>query len=190
MSGGVKISIIFVRTNRKKILAWEMSGILFIFLAGALLHFVFELSGGLRLVAIIAAVNESVWEHLKIGFWPAFIWAVIEIFAFGKRAKNFLFAKGIAFTMCALLITGIFYITKAAGIESLTIDIINFFVSIAIAQIISYRLILVQGGHAVLNTIGLILIAACIIVFSTLSYFPPHFPVFLDPVSGGYGIVK
>jgi hypothetical protein len=123
-----------------------MSGILFIFLAGAALHFVFKLSGDLRPIAIIAAVNESVWEHLKIGFWPALIWAIIELFAFGIRAKNFLFAKGFAFILSALLITGIYYITKAAGIESLPVDIFNFFVSIVIAQIISYRLILLQKG--------------------------------------------
>ena len=167
-----------------------MSGILFIFLFGASLHFIFALSGDLRPVAIIAAVNESVWEHLKIGFWPAFIWAIIELFAFGTKAKNFLFAKGAAFTLGALLITGIYYITKAAGFESLPIDIVNFFVSIVIAQIVSYRLILVQRGYKVLNVIGVLLIAACIVLFSTLSYYPPHNPIFLDPVSGGYGIIK
>ena len=167
-----------------------MSGILFIFLVGAGLHFLFEISGGLRPVAIIAAVNESVWEHLKIGFWPALIWAIVELFVFGTKTRNFLFAKGAAFTLGALLITGIYYLTKAAGLESLPIDIANFFVSIVIAQIISYRLVLVQKGYKVLNVIGVLLIAACIAVFSTLSYYPPHNPIFLDPVSGGYGIVK
>ena len=167
-----------------------MTGILFIFLAGAALHFVFALSGELRPVALIAGVNESVWEHLKIGFWPAFIWAVIELFAFGTRAKSFMFAKGIAFTMSALLITGIFYLTKAAGIESLPVDIVNFFVSIVIAQTISYRLILVKRGNMALNAIGVLLIVVNIVVFSTLSYYPPHNLIFLDPVSGGYGIIK
>jgi hypothetical protein len=167
-----------------------MSGILFIFLAGTALHFLFKLSGDLRPVALIAAVNESVWEHLKIGFWPAFIWAVVELFAFGAKAKNFLFAKGTAFILCALMITGIYYITKAAGIESLPIDIANFFVSIVIAQVISYRLVLVQKGHKVLNVIGILFIAACVAAFSTLSYHAPHNPIFLDPVSGGYGIVE
>src|SRR5665811_229847 len=131
--------------NNKKIIGWEIFGILFIFLLGAFFHFIYEISGFLKPIALIGAVNESVWEHLKIGFWPAFIWAIIEFFAFGKRTKSFLFAKGIAFTMSALLITGIFYITKAAGIESLPVDIVNFFVSIVIAQIISYRLILVKS---------------------------------------------
>ncbi len=180
----------YVEPDRKKIIKWEMFGILFIFLLGALLHFVFELSGGLKFVALIGAVNESVWEHLKIGFWPAFIWAIIEFFVFGKRTRNFLIAKGTSFTLIALLITGIYYLAVAFGIENLAVDIGNFFISIVIAQVVSYRIILVQRYYKVLNVIGVILIAANIIGFSLLSYFPPKCPIFKDPVTGGYGIVE
>lgn len=167
-----------------------MYGIVFIFLLGALFHFIFELSGGLKIVALFGAANESVWEHLKIGFWPTFIWAVIELFAFGKRTKNFLFAKGMAFTLQSLLITGIYYGLVAVGIESLAVDISIFFVSIAIAQIVSYRLNLVQKKSAVLKVVGLIFILINLAGFSLLSYFAPQYPIFKDPISGGYGIVE
>ncbi|MCJ7665514.1 MAG: DUF6512 family protein, partial [Actinobacteria bacterium] len=59
--------------KRKKLLTWEMLGILFAFILGSLLHFTFELSGSWGPMALISGVNESVWEHLKIGFWPAFV---------------------------------------------------------------------------------------------------------------------
>ncbi len=176
-------------SDRKRILKWEMFGILFIVLLGSFLHFAFELSGSIRAVALIGAVNESVWEHLKIGFWPAFIWAFIEFFVFGKRTKNFLFAKGLSFMLIGLLITGIYYGSVAFGVESLVLDIGNFIVSIIIAQIISYRINLVQKHYKVLNVIGIFLIIINIAVFSLLTYFPPQCPLFKDPVSGGYGIV-
>jgi hypothetical protein len=177
--------------NNKKILGWEIFGILFIFLLGAFFHFIYEISGFLKPIALIGAVNESVWEHLKIGFWPAFIWAIIEFFAFGKRTKNFFIAKGISFTLIGLLITGLFYAyTILTGLESLAIDISIFFVAIAVAQIISYRIMIIKRYHRVLNVIGVILILANLVAFSLLSYFPPKCPIFLDPVSGGYGIVK
>ena len=38
-------------------------------LAGAGLHFVYELCP-LPIVGLFAPVNESVWEHLKLFFWP------------------------------------------------------------------------------------------------------------------------
>ena len=50
-------------------------------------------------MAVISGVNESTWEHFKIGFWPAFIWAFFEFFVFGRKTKNFFFAKGISFLL-------------------------------------------------------------------------------------------
>jgi hypothetical protein len=177
--------------ERRKILLWEMWGILFITLTGALLHFTFELSNDWAPMAVISGVNESTWEHFKIGFWPAFIWALIEFFVFGKRTKNFLFAKGIAFLSAPFVIAGLFYgYTWVFKIESLPIDILIFIISIAAAQIISYRIILIKERKLSGNIIGAILIIAGLIMFSTLSYYTPRCPIFKDPVTGGYGIVE
>jgi hypothetical protein len=178
----------YKKLNRKKILRWEMLGIIFISILGALLHFVFELSGGMKAVAIIGAVNESVWEHLKIGFWPAFIWAVIEFFIFGKYVRNFLIAKGASITIISISITTIYYGSVVLGIESLAVDIGNFFISIVIAQVISYRIMLIQKFYRSLNIVGAILIIINILGFSLLTYFPPECPLFKDPATGGYGI--
>jgi hypothetical protein len=176
------------KLNRKKILIWEMSGILFIIMLGSALHFIFEISGGMKAVALIGAVNESVWEHLKIGFWPAFIWAVVEFFVFGKKAGNFLMAKGVSFTLLSILIAGIYYASEAIGIEGFIIHAVNFTVSIAISQIVSYRIILTQKYSRVLNIIGSLLVIINIMAFSLLTYFPLHLPLFKDPITGGYGI--
>ena len=106
--------------ERKKVLRWEMFGILFISLAGSFLHFTFELSGFWKPLAVISAVNESVWEHLKIGFWPAFIWGVIEFFIFGRKIKNFFFAKAVTFLLIPFVIVILFYsYTYVTGTEFL-----------------------------------------------------------------------
>lgn len=176
---------------RKRMLTWEMLGILFIFLGGALLHFTFELSGEWTPMAVISAVNESVWEHFKIGFWPAFIWGIIELFIFKKKTKNFFFAKGISFLMIPIVIAGLFYgYTMIFKIESLIIDILIFFIAIAIAQIISYRLMLIKERKPALNIIGIVLIIMNLVLFSILSFFPPQWTIFKDSVTGGYGIIK
>jgi len=179
------------KMERKKIFGWEMYGILFIFLVGSLLHFTFELSGGWRPMAIISAVNESVWEHLKIGFWPAFIWAIIEFFVFGRRVRNFFFAKGISFLIIPVVIVGLFYgYTWIFKIESLAIDILIFFIAIVVAQIVSYRIMLIKKRKLPGNIIGAVLIIVGIIMFSLLSYYPPKCPLFKDGVTGEYGIIE
>lgn len=176
--------------DRKKILLWEMLGILFTFLVGALLHFTFELSGEWTPMAIISGVNESVWEHFKIGFWPALIWGIIEFFIFGKKVRNFFFAKGISFLVIPAVIATLFYgYTLIFKIESLAIDIAIFFIAIAVAQIVSYRLMLKKERRLYLNIIGVVIIIINIVLFSLLSFFPPECPIFKDPVTGGYGIV-
>ena len=139
-------------------------------------------------MALIGAVNESVWEHLKIAFWPAFIWAVIEFFTFGKKTGKFLMAKGVSFTLLSILIAGIYYTSEAIGIEGFTTHIINFVTSITIAQIVSYRIILTRKYSRALNIIGSLLVIINLLAFSLLTYYPLHLPLFKDPISGGYGI--
>ena len=52
------------------IVSWELASAAFMVLAGSGLHFAFDWSAGWPPLALIAAVNESIWEHLKLAFWP------------------------------------------------------------------------------------------------------------------------
>ena len=56
--------------RNRKTLAYEIAGIAFIILLGSALHFTYELSGESPIVGVFSAVNESVWEHMKIAFSP------------------------------------------------------------------------------------------------------------------------
>lgn len=56
--------------QKRTILTYETIGMVFIILLGSLFHFTFELSDFNPVVGAFSAVNESVWEHLKLGFWP------------------------------------------------------------------------------------------------------------------------
>ena len=55
-----------------------LSGILFTISAGTALHFLFDWSGRLIPAALIAPVNESVWEHLKLLFFPFLLFSALE----------------------------------------------------------------------------------------------------------------
>ena len=64
-------------SRSRSILRWEITGAIFIIVIGLALHFVFSWTGGWRPVAVVAAVNESIWEHLKLAFWPGLLWALL-----------------------------------------------------------------------------------------------------------------
>jgi len=97
-------------------------------------------------------------------------------------------AKGASFTLLSILIAVIYYASEAAGIEGFIIHAINFAVSIAIAQVVSYGITITNRYRKILNIAGSLLIGINILAFSLLTYFPFSWPIFKDPITGGYGI--
>jgi hypothetical protein len=176
--------------SKKHILNWEIAGIVFVFLVGALLHFIFEWSGENRIVGVVASVNESVWEHFKQGFWPMSLWAAIEYRALRAHTGNLLLAKGIAVWVLPIITGLAFYAyTAVTGKEMLPVDIAIFAVATAIAQYISYR-IMAAKAHLMryANLLGLAAIIALGAILILTTYYPPHLPIFLDENTGIYGL--
>ncbi len=49
---------------------YHIVGIFVICIASFPLHFSYEWSGESAIVGIFTPINESIWEHLKLVFWP------------------------------------------------------------------------------------------------------------------------
>jgi hypothetical protein len=160
----------------------------FIVLLGSTLYFVFGWSGEWRPLALIAAVNESVCEHLKLGFWPALFYFIIEYRYIRKSTNNFLIAKAIGIYLIPVTITALFYLYTAFVEDMLVVDLITFVLAVVIGQLVSYRILTARPLPAGKSRLGLILPVLLILAFGTLTYYPPHLPIFGDPSSGGYGI--
>ncbi len=167
----------------------ELIGIAIISIVGSFLHFLFELAGEWAPVGAIAAINESVWEHFKIGFWAAVFYLIFEYFYLGRYFRNFFFAKAVGIYSIPIFIALIFYsYTAILGHEILWVDILTFVIAIAISQLISHNLSKIQTLPRWLNTLGLALIVILAAAFIIFTYYPPHLPIFLDSVTGQYGI--
>ncbi len=100
------------RPNNRSILVYELIGMVFIIILGSILHFTFEWSGSQPIVGAFSAVNESVWEHLKLAFWPALLFMLIEYGLLKKTANNFALAKTVAVYLMVLIIPIVFYSSK------------------------------------------------------------------------------
>jgi hypothetical protein len=173
---------------KKYALKWELLGIVFIIVLGGALHFVFDLSGEWTPLALIAAVNESVWEHLKLGFWPAIIYFLIEYRYIRKSSGNFLFAKAIGILLIPAAITVLFYAYTAFIEDMLAADLIIFVVAVVAGQLTSYKVLTVSPLPSWVNRLGMVLLIFLAIAFCTLTYYAPQLPIFRDPIGGGYGI--
>ncbi|MFN0194081.1 MAG: DUF6512 family protein [Aestuariivirga sp.] len=167
----------------------ELVGILFIAILGSLLHFAFAWSGYWKPAALVAAVNESVWEHLKIAFWPGLVWATIEFAALRPKASQFWSSKGFALLIPSVFIVLIFYAyTSLLGRNLLALDITIFVVAIALGQIGSAKLINARRWKRGSSTLGTGLLVCQLIAFTTFTFYPPPFSIFEDSRNGTRGI--
>ena len=180
------------KVQRRQVLIWELAGILLIVLAGAALHFLFAWTNYWQPVAIIAAVNESTWEHFKIGFWPMLIWAVVEYPFLRRITRNYWVAKCAALLVLPLVIAVLFYTyTAITGHHYLIADVLIFVIAVIAGQIVSYKLLTAEEiGRRWPKGLAVALIAILVMLYSLLSYYPPGSFLFQHPETGEYGILQ
>jgi hypothetical protein len=175
---------------RKVIKCWEFIGVFIIFFVGASLHFIFEWTGYWPPAGLFAAVNESTWEHFKMGFWPGLFYALIEYPFIKRGTKNFLVAKFAGLFFMPVVTFILFYgYTIPTGQHFLIIDIIIFFLSVLAGQLVSYKILIRKEASPGLRTMAIVGLVLMVVAFSLLSYFPPKNFIFRHPDSDQYGIL-
>jgi hypothetical protein len=179
------------REIRRQALWWEIAGILFIFLAGSALHFLFEWTLCWRPVAVIAPVNESIWEHLKLGFWPGLFFAAVESAFLRRKVNNFWVGKAVyLLTSPVIIVVGFYTYTAILGDNMVVLDISLFLISVVVGQLLSYRLLVAPQVRRWARASALVAMVALVLAFSLLSYFPPRIFVFEDSMTHEYGILE
>ena len=170
---------------------WQTAGFIFTSVSGVILHFLFKWSGQNSAIAVISAVNESTWEHMKILFFPMVLFAVIESRTPAKQNQGFWCAKLTGILLGIVLIPVLFY--TVLGVFGSSPDYMNiaiFFVAAAISYGVESALL--QGENrdcrAPRSAIFAILFLAALFILFT--FVPPKIPLFRDPVSGTYGYQK
>ncbi|MDD3224966.1 MAG: DUF6512 family protein [Clostridium sp.] len=168
---------------------WELFGVIFISIMGSLLHFTYEWSGKCKSLAVISAVNESTWEHLKIAFWPALIYSIFEYIPLSNMTDNFIVAKAVCLLSIPILIIILFYsYTYILGRNFLVIDIFIFILSIYIGQKTSASILTMPKLPSCLTSLSILIIVLLIVMFSLFTFFPPKLEIFRDSTNGKYGI--
>ncbi len=168
---------------------WDLLGISFVILVGIGLHFAFAWSGYWKPMALVAPVNESVWEHFKLAFWPALLWAFLENAMRELNTRAFWPAKGYALLVIPILIAAIFYgYTAVLGQNIVALDIATFVIAVVATQLASAQLLKADIRTRRGRSIGISLLLCQIAVYSTFTYYPPPVGLFEDGRKGTRGI--
>ena len=163
-------------------------GIIVIFLVGALLHFVYELSHHNKAVAVFAAVNESTWEHIKICMSPTLLWSIYEISTYGFTV-NFILAKSMCLLTIILLIPILFYsYTFFTKKVYLIVDIICFLITVICSQLVFRHFINLNSYSNIFIYISFGLIVIELLLYFCLTFKPFKNFIFKDPITHKYGL--
>ncbi len=173
----------------RRLFLLEMLGIPCVVAMGIALHFLFAWSGHWTPIALVAPVNESVWEHFKLVFWPGVFWALVEYAACRPSAREFWSAKGYALLVAPFLIAGLFYgYTAVLGRNILALDIGTFVVAVVIAQLASAYLINAHIQPAWGRLVGIGLLLCQLAAYASFAFYPPPLGLFEDGRRGTRGI--
>ena len=173
---------------KRGIKLWQFFGFAVTALGGTLLHFLYDWLGEAVWIAPFSGVNESTWEHMKLLFWPMFIFAIVQSFFFREREDFWCIKlKGIALGLS--LVPALFYLYN--GIIGKSPDWINitiFFISAAAAYIYETRLLNKQALPCKNSRLALGVLIALALCFILFTFKTPEIGIFKDPLTGAYGI--
>ena len=187
------------KTSIDKLKKVYIIGFFVISLLGTFLHFAYDISGGNILVSLISAVNESVWEHIKIAVVPVYLYGIIEYLVLVRNKKNnsshsnsynLFFLIVLRAAIITFIIPVIYYIyTAILKRHIFMIDIFIFYIAIFIAQIVSYNFVK-RKYSKISEKISKQIAIIIILLFALFTFVTPNFEIFRDETTNTYGIFR
>lgn len=154
---------------------------------GTLGHFVFSWTNSI-LFALFFPINESIFEHMKLTFFP---FLFVGLFRYTKLEKNKYFLKLVISSLIGTICIPILYYFYTSFIESSPIiNIIIFIISCVVQEFIFYKLMNSDKEYSIGNPEGIISIFTISLAFIVFTFYPPRFELFKDPNDLTYGYFK
>lgn len=172
-----------------------ISAIPILFIISMPLHFLYNLSGKLAFIGALTPVNESIFEHFKLGTVPLILWWVISYYILKKKQiidyRKWFFCAGISVLIIPVAISSFYYTyTGALGITSLILDIFSLLFSLIVAQGLALHLYTRSIGTNEKFYIGILILIIIVISTIIFTFNPPHLPIFKDSTTNLYGLLN
>jgi hypothetical protein len=160
----------------------ELFGAVFIIVLGSLLHFTYEAASQAWWVGIFSATSESVWEHLKLAFWPGAIWTLLLRLMPIRRPDNFWSGRAASLALMPLAIAlGFYGYTALLGGHSLILDLALFVAAIACGQAVAVGVYTGPNLGRRSEAAAVVLVVIMLAGFSALSFIKIDAPLFQPP---------
>ena len=164
-----------------KLKCYTIAGIIFVLVTGSLAHFLYDWIGKNAITGLFTPVNESVWEHIKLLFFPMLLYSFFMIYKLKNEYPCIISSLCFGILAGAFFIPVLFYTyTFLLGKDIFILDIAVFILSTMIAFGLSYGLTLsctLKPYTLLLCSLTAVLFA-CFVIFTS---HPPNHKLFQDP---------
>lgn len=166
----------------------EAAGCAVIYAAAVYLHFAYQLHQS-ALSIVFGAVNESVWEHVKI-FSVAYTgYAMLQATWLGIPFRHYAVAKvlGLYLLMGGMIGFNAVY-TAFTGRNIPAVDILSSLILVILVQLVTFLLETSSINLEEYFAPAMLMLMLYYLMFFSFTIFPPKAGLFRDPVSGSIGV--
>ena len=174
---------------KQRSILWQAAGFALVTFGGTILHFLYDWTGGNIMAAPCSGVNESTWEHMKLLFWPLFLFALVQRLFFRDQKKRYWCVKLAEILLGLMLIPVLFYTYNGVfGKSPNWINIAIFYITALLVFLFEWWAF--KNDHLQCKYPRLAFAAICLIgvLFVAFTFAPPQIPLFQDPLTGTYGV--
>lgn len=166
-----------------KLKCYTIVGIIFVLIFGTLSHFLYNWTGNNFIIGFFTPINESIWEHMKLLFFPMLLFSSLMIFKLRAVYPCITSSLYAGMLLGTTLIPILFYAyTYIIGKNFFIFDIAIFMFSVVIAFLIAYNF--TQSCKLQSYSVFIyILVCVYLLCFLLFTYEPPNIKLFAVPVT-------
>jgi len=167
--------------KNKKLLKLEISGGIFLIFAGSFMHFVYSNFWPNLFTSLIAPINESVWEHMKLAYFPLFVFSIFEFLILKFKNKSKFFFTKVSEMYLIMLVTTVSFYTYSGilGYNLLIADILTYVLAVIVGQVFSYKALNNDINKKNYLLWGWFLLTILIFCFSLFTFWQPNISLFI-----------
>ena len=176
------------RSNKDQTFAkyYQWIGILVVCLLSVPLHFVYEWTGENTFAGLFTPLNESIWEHLKLVYWPLLIWWIVGYLIYRNKKdlslSRWLTAAAVSILISMTFIVSWYYVwTEAFDIHSSILDVGSLFVAVPISQLVAIHVYKFIQPRRVYLLLSALMLTALAVLFFWFTFYSPDMPLFIPP---------
>ena len=159
----------------KSLKTYMILGAVFVSILGTIFHFVYDWTGNNTIISIFVPVNESIWEHTKLIFFPMLLYS---IYLNKKITAKYPYINSamILGELSGVLSIIVLYYTYSGiiGYNIAFADISIFYISVVIAFYIAYKTVNCCKAYTILWILQILIF----LLYVIFTFNPPSIALF------------